>query len=144
MRKAILGLALTAGLLGCGSPNPNLAFQQRWENQQINDYRFTLEARCFCPKERVDPVRVEVRGGQPVSLVYADSGAPPGRAYWDNENTIDKLFAIIQANAGKPGVRLEVTYDAALSYPARVLLDPVAGAVDDEVTYVVSSFERLP
>ena len=131
-------------LVACSSPNPNLAYQERWAKQQISNYRFTLKAICFCPTERVDPVRIEVRNGQVTSLVYVGTGLAPSRNYWDNENTIDKLFAIIMSNSNKPGGKLEVTYDSTLSYPTLINLDPILGAVDDEIAYTISSFERLP
>jgi hypothetical protein len=143
MKSILWGLGLTL-LVSCSSPNPNLPYQERWAKQQISNYNFTLKAICFCPNERVDPVRIEVRNGQVASLVYVGTGTAPSRNYWDNENTIDKLFAIILSNSGKPNAKLEVTYDSTLSYPTRIFLDPIPNAVDDEVLYEVSSFERLP
>lgn len=142
MKPLLLGLTLL--LVNCSSPNPNLAYQERWAKQQISNYRFTLTASCFCPPERTDPVRIEVQNGQATSLIYSKTGVAPSRNYWENENTIDKLFVIIQANATRSSGKLEVTYDSTLNYPIRIYLDPIPNAKDDEIAYTISSFERLP
>lgn len=144
MHRGLWSLVLVMGLIGCSSPNPNLAYQERWVKGQISNYRFTLKAICFCPNERVDPVRIEVRNSQVTSLVYAGTGLAPSRNYWDNENTIDKLFAIILSSSSKPEAKVEVTYDSALSYPTSIFIDPIPNAADDGIRYEVSSFERLP
>ena len=144
MYKTLWGLALILVFVGCSSPNPNLAYQERWVKGQISNYRFTLKVICFCPSERVDPIRIEVRNNQVTSLVYAGTGLVPSRNFWENENTIDKLFVIIHANATQSGGKLEVSYDTTLSYPTRIFIDPIPNAVDDEIGYEISSFERLP
>jgi hypothetical protein len=56
--------------------------------------------------------------------------------------TIDELFSLIQqAINSDTSVVLDVVYNAEFGYPEKVSIDWLVGAVDDEMTYLVSGFQ---
>ena len=57
--------------------------------------------------------------------------------------TIKKLFDFIEQEITDHAAVLRVTYDPTLGYPTEIVSDPIANAVDDEVTYTVSDVNRL-
>ena len=108
---------------------------QRWLDAGIADYRFSVQAQCFCPQ--VDPAVVTVRDGAVVSV------EPSGSFVWPEVMVaVPDLFVSIDDARDKYD-EVDVTYDEQLGYPRRIFEDRIGNAIDDEVTFVVSDFEQL-
>lgn len=103
-----------------------------WLEQGIRDYRMTVQRGCFC----VGPFQttITVRAGKPVKL----SERP-----WYGPRTVPGMFKVV-ADAIKRRVPiLDVTYNGRLGFPARVSIDYIALAVDDEISYAVKGVRKL-
>jgi hypothetical protein len=55
-----------------------------------------------------------------------------------------QLFDIIDQDIQRNAAVLQVTYHPSLGYPTKIISDPIANAVDDEVTYTVSNLFEIP
>jgi len=148
MRHSTLLLAslLAAALVSSGchdisAPGDRSALEasrQKWAHTGLRDYTFTLRMDCFCAIN--GPVRVLVVADS-VRQVTMDSTGELLNAPWIP--TINKLFDFIDQQIARPAAVLQVTYDPALGYPTKIVADPIANAVDDEVTYTVSNVAAL-
>lgn len=113
----------------------------RWEAQRIESYRFDFAQQCFCAREQVQPVTIEVRSGRVARVVSRVSGAevqtgPPLR--WP---TIPELFDRI-AEAEREGMEPRVVrFDPGLGYPSHVEIGSLAA--DAGVVYTVSGLRPL-
>jgi hypothetical protein len=133
---------LAGGCKDVTSPDANQtaldANRQRWAEHGYRDYLFTLRMDCFCAVN--GPVTVLVVADSARQVTLQSTGAVID-APWIP--TIKKLFDIIDQDIARHAAVLRVTYDATLGYPSEIVSDPVANAVDDEVTYTVSNVARL-
>lgn len=103
-----------------------------WRGLGIRDYRMTVRRGCFC----IGPFqnRITVRDGKPAGL----SGG-----LWYGPRTVPGMFKIIDEAIVRRVADIDVRYDNRLGYPAEVSIDYIALAVDDEITYRITSFRRL-
>jgi hypothetical protein len=136
-------VALAAlGLAACATgPSDQLAELQRqreqWAAQGISTYVFTVRRSCFCG----GPLHVEIKVGQ-VAIVRTDldTGLPVPAELASLYPDVPGLFAIVQREIELPAAELAVSYDAARGFPARIAVDPIENAVDDEYVYTITGF----
>jgi Family of unknown function (DUF6174) len=114
------------------------ANRQKWAQHGYADYTFTLRMDCFCAIN--GPVQVVVIADSARQVTMVSTGEVLN-APWIP--TIKKLFDFIDQTIARPAAVLHVTYDPTLGYPTEIVADPIANAVDDEVTYTVTNVSRL-
>ena len=139
----ILVLTLSA----CGGASEFQRNQDRWEEQNVNHYRFTLVVGCFCPFAGAE-VTYEVLNGQVVSeSVKPASDRPddPTRIseFYQPYNTIDKVFDYVEGAISEAD-KTTVEYDSTYGFPTNVTVDLIEMAMDDEMYLTLSNFEALP
>lgn len=110
----------------------------RWARNGYASYDLTLRQLCFCGF--VEPVRIEVRNGEKAATLIAATGEP--LPYPIEFPTVSGLFAIIEDALDRDAHELDVTYHPDLGYPVEIAIDYIENAVDDEVTWRVSSVVR--
>lgn len=98
------------------------------------NYSLAYRVICFCPQG--DMQRIEVRNGD----VIERSEDP----FFGPAKTVDELFDLIQDVIDDATGTARVEYDQRTGVPMVIALDPLPGAVDDETTYQVTSFEFVP
>ena len=119
--------------------------EKLWKDQGLKNYDFTLERHCFCPEDWRGPVNIEVRGGAAVSVTYVSNGLAVTEGKFDNADTIDKLFTMLEdAYAGKGDFdqiadSIDVTYDAQMGYPTYLFIDVSQLMADEEQGYTVTN-----
>jgi hypothetical protein len=118
-----------------------VAHERLWSEAGLEDYRFRFHQQCFCVREQVEPVVVEVRGGRIVRVASQATGeevpADPNLRW----PTIPDLFDLVaQAEIDQPEA-LIVHYDARLGYPIHLEIGSLAA--DAGVVYTASNFEPL-
>ena len=116
-----------------------------WKNQELENYDFTLERHCFCPEDWRGPVNIEVRDGTAVSVTYQSDGTVVTEGKFDNVDTINKLFTLLNnAFAGKGDFEqkadsVDVTYDEQMGYPVTLYIDVSQQMADEEQGYTVTN-----
>lgn len=118
--------------------------QQQWQAQQIGSYRYGLAVSCFCPEELRQPVVITVTAGETNAIVTTAGGAPVTAAFFDQYNTVDKLFALIQQAIAEGADEVAVTYDPTLGYPTEIKLDGSTQIADDERFLTISDLQATP
>lgn len=119
--------------------------REKWNQQNITHYRYTLRLSCFCAFMDKMPLTVEVQNGEVVSIVDATGATPSAQELeWYGEYTnAEKLFGYIQ-KAEAEADQHQVTYDPSTGLPAEVNIDWIELAMDDEMSLTISNFENLP
>ena len=115
----------------------------RWQAQELDSYRYTLQVGCFCIQEMTRPVVIEVRDGVVAGVTYAgdDSAADP--ALFEQYATVEALFAVIDEAAAQDPARLDVVYDETTGVPLSVDIDISEMMADEELYLDVSDFEAI-
>ena len=148
MRKSLLSLLffLVFMLSACG----NMSYRQNlneWQNKSVTHYRFTVVMGCFCPFAGAE-VTYEVIDG--VSML--DSIYMPDKRESDIElivdmyaqyTTVEAVFSYLE-RAITTADEVTVEYDPTYGYPARISIDWIKLAVDDEQSLAITYFEPLP
>jgi hypothetical protein len=103
------------------------------------DYSYQLEVLCYCPQ--VGTVEVVVRDGEVTDAMSLD-GPTAGRPAPEFARlTIDEIIAM----ANDPQVaKARVEWPDGQDHPSSVMLDRIAQAVDDEVTYTIKAVAVVP
>ncbi len=110
-----------------------------WHEQGLRDYAFDFERQCFCVREALQPVRIEVRGGEIVEVRSRESGevVPPSPAIpW---YTVDELLRQAEV-AREDGQEVRVDYHAD-GHPAQIEIGSLAA--DAGVIYNISNLAAL-
>jgi hypothetical protein len=138
-------LALAAA--GCDSPvSPSgpegdlEAARRKWARQVILNYRFTVNALCFCIQR--GPLAVTVEQGRVTSLTDPVTGAVRPYPHPAMPLTVDDLFATIEQAMRDGADEVAVRYHPQLGYPEEIAIDYIEHAIDDEVTYTASGLVR--
>ena len=119
--------------------------EKLWKDQELDNYDFTLERQCFCPEDWRGPVNIEVRNGNAVSVTYQSDGSVVTEGKFDDVDTIDKLFILLNnAYAGKGDFEqkadsVDVTYDEQMWYPVSLYIDVSQQMADEEQGYTVTN-----
>jgi len=147
--KKIISLALAILLAACTSGASNEYDQnlEKWQNANIDHYRYTLFIGCFCPFTQDMPLTIEVQNGEVVSIRKADGtlveSSDPSHQYYLPYAAIDRIFAELKSDLAEADEVL-VSYDATHGYPTTIAIDQIKNAVDDELSLKISDFEVLP
>jgi hypothetical protein len=119
--------------------------EKLWQDQELKDYDFTLERQCFCPEDWRGPVNIEVRNGTAVSVTYVSDGTDVTEGKFDEVDTIDKLFILLNnAFTGKGDFdqqadSVDVKYDKQMGYPVTLYIDVSQQMADEEQGYTVTN-----
>ena len=139
-------------LAGCALTGPeDLRDEQRelnrsrrqWEAAAIEDYRLVARRLCYCGTEVIEPVVVEVSGGEPVSRTYQATGQPVPEQFEELWPTMDGVFAIVQNAIDREAHRIDVEYDPALGFPTSIAIDYLEHAIDEEMRFDVIEMQPL-
>jgi hypothetical protein len=113
--------------------------REKWRAQGLTTYVFTLSQACFCAIN--GPVRVLVANGSVLTATQISTGQPIDTRF---VSTIESLFDFIERGIANHSALLQVTYDPALGFPAKIVSDGSQNVADDEVTYEVSDVAAHP
>jgi major membrane immunogen (membrane-anchored lipoprotein) len=133
--------------VSCASSVPEelTTSEKLWKDRGLRNYDFTLERQCFCPEDWRGPVDVQVRDGAAISVTYVSTNEPVTDGKFDNADTIDKLFTILEnAYTGKGDFEqkadtINVSYNAQMGYPTTFFIDVSQTIADEEQGYTVTN-----
>jgi len=106
------------------------------------DYRYDFQRDCFCPREAVQPVTIEVRQGRVARVVTRPGGDVVTNTPYANWPTIEDLVQEIEEARRRGEKNLIVRYDEKLGYPTFIEIGTLAN--DAGVRYTAENLEYLP
>jgi hypothetical protein len=110
---------------------------QKWKNQKIADYEFTLTVNCFCTIETRGPHAIVVKGNK-IQSVNGET-YDPIKHY--AVKTIDELFEVISINLERKPFSKTLEYDSRYHFPSNIYFDISQMIADEEIGYTVSQFK---
>ena len=147
--KKIIFIVLALVLVACGGGGTSSEFDQnatKWNDAGVSHYRMQVGVSCFCPFAEINPITVEVRDNQVVSMMGANGveilDTDPLYATLMTYATVDNLFTW-SGEALASADEIEIAYDATYGFPTSVAVDYITEATDDEIWIDVSNFEVL-
>lgn len=114
-----------------------------WNQQNIFNYRYTLSNGCFCIPDARGPVVIEVRNGKTTSITSVATGKPANPQYFQQYNTIPKLFNVIQDAIARRAFSLNVRYSSSLGYPTQINIDYDSQIADEELYLTIENFQKI-
>jgi len=118
------------------------ANRQRWDAQNLEDYRFTYTLNCFCPPQARGPFEVTVRDGKVADVLYKGEGEPMDRPLAEYE-TVEDLFAVLADAYDRGAASVRVSYDAETGQPTEFFIDYDEQIADEEVGFTVEPVRPL-
>ncbi|AUB42817.1 hypothetical protein COO91_08963 [Nostoc flagelliforme CCNUN1] len=121
-----------------------LEFNRRfWNQQNISNYSYELSNSCFCIGDARGPVVIEVRNGQTTSITSVATGQAVNPEFFQNYNTIPKLFDVIQDAINRKAFSLNVRYNARFGYPTQIDIDYNSQIADEERYLTIENFKII-
>lgn len=108
--------------------------EQKWRDQNLKSYEFTLQISCFCIREYTLPKRVVVQNNEVVQV----DGTPYEELNDSAIQTIDGYFDFIRETRKQNPDEEEITYDTDLGYPTYIFFDISYQMADEEIRYTIS------
>jgi hypothetical protein len=148
MRKSLFSVVfiLVFMLSACG----NLTYKQNlneWQNQSITHYRFTVVVTCFCPFAGAEVTYEVIDGVSALDSIYMPENREPDveliKDMYAKYTTVEAVFSYLEQAIGTAD-EVRVEYDPTYAYPARISIDWIRLAVDDEQSLAITYFEPLP
>jgi hypothetical protein len=112
--------------------------EQKWRDQNLASYEFTLQISCFCIREYTLPKRVVVQNNEVVQV----DDTPYEELNDSAIQTIDGYFDFIRETRKQNPDEEEITYDTNLGYPTYIFFDISYQMADEEIRYTIS--ELIP
>ena len=112
--------------------------EQKWRDQNLKSYEFTLQISCFCIREYTLPKRVVVQNNEVVQV----DDTPYEELNDSAIQTIDGYFEFIRETRKQNPDEEEITYDTDLGYPTYIFFDISYQMADEEISYTIS--ELIP
>lgn len=112
--------------------------EQKWRDQNLESYEFTLQISCFCIREYTLPKRVVVQNNEVVQV----DDTPYEELNDSAIQTIDGYFDFIRETRKQNPDEEEITYDTDLGYPTYIFFDISYQMADEEISYTIS--ELIP
>jgi hypothetical protein len=108
-------------------------YQARWQQQNIQNYTYTFQRGCFCPREYTRPVKLKINNQHVAQAEFADTGEPLPPNVQGNKQTVTDLFRLIQSAIDKNAFRIIAKYDEQYGYPISINIDYDERIADEEV-----------
>lgn len=142
---AIVLSACAAAVVG-GSQTEIGQNKEKWQDANISHYRYNLHLSCFCVFVENMPLVIEVQDGQVVSMEFHNGAEidPSLMEIFGKYQTIDLIFAELEAGQNGAADEVTVKYDPTYGFPTEATIDVVKEAIDDELYLTISDFEALP
>jgi hypothetical protein len=123
-----------------GDPSRFVEAKAAWTSNGIDDYTWQVTSFCECALN--GPVEITVVDGAPTKVVTQQGEVPLENLVGFPLTVDDVLDHAVNAVAG--GGSVDVTWGQVPGVPAAITIDPVPGAIDDEINLLVDRLDPAP
>lgn len=113
--------------------------RQLWEGRQVADYDMTVR---LTGAWVTGAAQIQVRGGVPVSVQPAGEGNRLTAEAFQDHDTVEELFGVLQRAVDEYADRIDAEFDAHYGVPLDVYVDFRESWADEEHGFIVEAFER--
>lgn len=106
--------------------------RQKWNASGIENYRFDYRNICFCIRDYVNPVTIEIYRGTIISATVIESGESVNEEGFQRYKTVEALFDLIQDAIDRNVHRITLSYNNELGYPTWGSIDYDPRIADEE------------
>ena len=114
------------------------AARQRWRDQDLHTYAFTMQRSCFCANAH--PLYVLVLSDTVAGVLDFETGEWVDRQLGA---TVEGLFTFIQNATDRPARLIRAEYDSEKGFPTEIDYDGEALIADDEIFYRISDVHQV-
>jgi len=114
--------------------------RELWTSKNIQNYKMLVGARGwmrYFPNQAL----IEVQNHRAISIKSLSETNEENTVSYQNLDTIEKIFEIIERASERKAERLNVEYDKTLGYPLQVTIDERFDTGDDEISVTIKSLE---
>jgi Family of unknown function (DUF6174)/S-layer homology domain len=115
-----------------------------WSKNILKNYMITQTVSCFCMWDYTRPITYQINSSVVVSgsAMYSDmSGGKAPSDMYNNLNTVESAFIIIQEAINNKAESVQVKYDSILWYPTSISID-MSKMIADEERYITFSIKK--
>jgi len=113
----------------------------RWQAYELKNYSIEQKRVCFCAFPH-GFVKLVVKDNKIVEGIDLSTGRPVTNEALQYYQTIDEIFAWIEATKAMNPARFEIEYDTRFGYPKKIAFDYNFGVADDELWIEMQSLKR--
>lgn len=134
----ILFLLCSVALTACREAHPRAgkhtlpSAKAAWATRQKSAYTIDQLWLCECLQTQYGNVRITVQENRITRVIRLADGQPVPENQWPLFDTVDELFAQVEAFQAQTPFESEVQYDPEHGYPTALRVDYSAQVADDE------------
>ena len=117
------------------------ANKEKWLSHAVTDYQIEMQKLCFCAPDAVRLMIFEVSHDEITSVRYADTGEDVDPSLYNQYNTIEGLFALVEQALAKDPEYLSIAYNDDYGYIKELTIDYQENIADDEITIIASNMK---
>ena len=115
------------------------ANKEKWLAHGIKAYEIEMQKICYCAPDAVRLMLFQVTDNEIKDVRYADSGDVVDPSYYNNLNTIEGMFTLVEQALKENPADLVISYDTEYGYIKELTVDYQANIADDEFTFIASN-----
>ena len=117
-------------------------YKKIWEASGINHYELEVQKLCFCLPDAVRLMVFEVEDNVIKSVRYADSGDEVDTGLYNQYNTVDGMFKLVEEAFQTDPAEISVAYNEKFGYIKELTIDYQENIADDEFTIIASNLRQ--
>lgn len=117
------------------------ANKDKWLAHGIKQYQIEMQKICFCAPDAVRMMIFQVAEDEIQDVRYADSGNEVDPSHYDQSNTIEGMFALVEQALEKNPANISISYDNKYGYIKELSVDYQENIADDEITFIASNMK---
>ena len=117
------------------------ANKDKWLSHDIKKYQIEMQKICFCAPDAVRMMIFQVEDNEIKDVRYADSGDAVDPGHYNELNTIEGMFALVEQSLEKNPADIVISYDQEYGYIKELTVDYQENIADDEFTFIASNMK---
>lgn len=115
--------------------------KEKWLSHGVTGYQIEMQKICFCAPDAVRLMIFEIVNNEIKTVRYADTGDDVDPSHYNQYNTVEGLFLLVEQALEKNPADLSIAYDKEYGYIKELAIDYQVNIADDEVTIIASNMK---
>lgn len=115
--------------------------KEKWLSHDITEYQIEMQKICFCVPDAVRLMIFEIANNEIHAVRYADTGDEVDPSHYNQYNTVEGLFLLVEEALAKNPADISIAYDKEYGYIKELSIDYQVNIADDETTIIASNMK---